>query len=149
MSGLGTALYHQGKNDEAAEVLRQAINVSPNDSHTRSLLGVVYIRQGNSDDAYSELTRAVALDPRNAEAHNYLGIVMSEKGWGAAGEQEIQRAVELNPQYADAQFNLAVLYARAKNPRLDLARSHYQKAIDLGAAPDAQLETLLKSAPGN
>ena len=108
------------------------------------MLGVIYLRKGRVEDAYNELTRAVAIDPRNAEAHNYLGIVMSTKGWATAGEQEIRRAIELNPDYADAQFNLAVIYAREKTPRLELARYHYQKAIDLGSARDPQLESSLK-----
>jgi len=96
------------------------------------------------EESFNELTRAVALDPRNAEAHNYLGIVLSEKGWGAAGEQEIRRAIELDPQYADAHFNLAVIYAKERTPKVELARYHYRKALDMGAQPDPELEALLK-----
>jgi Flp pilus assembly protein TadD len=107
-------------------------------------LGVVHLRKGRIEDAYNELTRAVAIDPRNSEAHNYLGIVMTEKGWITAGEEEIRRAIELKPEYADAHFNLAVIYARERTPRLELARYHYQKAIELGASHDPQLESILK-----
>jgi Tfp pilus assembly protein PilF len=110
------------------------------------LLGVIYFRKGMLDEAFSELTRAVALNPRNAEAHNYLGITLSEKSWTAAAEQEIRRAIELNPQYADAHFNLAVLYAKQKTPKIELARYHYRKALDLGAEPDPQIEAILKAA---
>ena len=124
--------------------MRQATSAAPNDSNTRSLLGVVYFRKGAIEDAYSELNRAVAINPHNAEAHNYLGIVLSEKGWGASGELEIRRAIEIDPQYADAHFNLAVVYAKLRNPKVELARYHYKKALDLGAPPDPKLEALLK-----
>jgi Flp pilus assembly protein TadD len=144
LSNLGVIRYKQGRLDEAEENLRKAVATAPNDSSTRSLLGVIYFRKGLTEESFNELTRAVALDPRNAEAHNYLGIVLNEKGWGAAGEQEIRRAIELNPQYADAHFNLAVIYAKQRTPKIELARYHYKKALDMGAPPDPALEALLK-----
>ncbi len=145
LSNLGVVYYKLNRLDEAEEVLRKSVAATPNDSQARSVLGVVCYRKGKTDDAYSELTRAVALNPRNAEAHNYLGIVMSEKGWSSAAEQEVRRAIELNEQYADAHFNLAVIYSRQKTPRLELSRHHYQRARDLGADRDPQLEAVLGS----
>jgi len=146
LSNLGAIRYQQGRSDEAEGFLRKASTAAPTDSTARSLLGVILVRKGQLDEAFNELTRAVALDPRNPEAHNYLGITLSEKGWSTAAEGEIRRAIELNPQYADAHFNLAVIYTKLKTPRWELARYHYQKALDLGAQPDAQFEALLKSA---
>ncbi len=143
LSNLGVIHYQQGQLDEAEQHLRRGVALAPNDSESRSLLGVVYLRKGKVEEAFTELTRAVAINPRNAEAHNYLGITLSEKGWAAAAEQEMRKAVELNPQYPDAHFNLAVLYAGQRTPRLELARYHYQKALDLGAKIDAGLEKLL------
>jgi Flp pilus assembly protein TadD/uncharacterized coiled-coil DUF342 family protein len=144
LSNLAAIRYQQGRLDDAEQNLRKVMAATPNDSNARSLLGVVYFRKGLIEDAFNELTRAVALDPRNAEAHNYLGIVLSEKGWSAAGEQEIRRAIELNPQYPDAHFNLAVIYAKQRTPKVELARYHYKKALDLGSPPDAELDALLK-----
>jgi Flp pilus assembly protein TadD len=144
LASLGVIRYQQNRLDDAEEYLRKAAAAAPNDSNTRSLLGVVYFRKGAIEDAYAELNRAVAIDPHNAEAHNYLGIVLSEKGWSASGELEIRRAIEINPQYADAHFNLAVVYSKQRTPKLELARYHYKKALDLGAKPDPGLEALLK-----
>ncbi|HUJ08985.1 MAG TPA: tetratricopeptide repeat protein [Verrucomicrobiae bacterium] len=148
LSGLAAVRYQQGRYDDAEESLRKVVAATPNNSNARSLLGVIYYRKGLIEDSFNELTRAVALDPRNAEAHNYLGIVLSEKGWSAAGEQEIRHAIELNPQYADAHFNLAVIYAKQRTPKVELARYHYKKALDLGAQPDPELEALLKKLSG-
>ena len=39
---------------------------------------------------------------------------------------------------------MAVLLVRGKRPRYELARYHYQKALDLGAEPDPQIEAMLK-----
>lgn len=147
LTNLGVVRYQQGRLEQAEQLMRKAVLSAPNDSASRSLLGVIHFRRGLLEEAFSELTRAVALDPRNAEAHNYLGIVLSEKGWSAAAEQQVRRAIELNPQYADAHFNMAVIYSKLRTPRLELARYHYKKALDLGAAPDPQLESLLNIAP--
>ena len=144
LSRLGAVCYEQGKLDDAEGYLRKVETLVPSDSQPHSLLGVIFFRKGRVDEAFDELTRAVALDPRNAEAHNYLGITLNEKGWGAAAEEEMRHAIELNPQYADAHFNLAVMYAKQKVPRPELARYHYQKSLDLGAPPDPQLEALIK-----
>jgi Flp pilus assembly protein TadD len=144
LMNLGIALYQLNQLDEAGESLRKLVALAPNQGQARALLGIVHFRRGRMEDAYNELTRAVAIEPRNPEAHNYLGIVMSEKGWATAAEQEVRRALELSPNYADAHFNLAVIYSRQKTPRLELARYHYQKAVDLGATRDPQLEAVLK-----
>lgn len=144
LSNLGIVHYHLNQLEEAETCLRRAVALAPNDAETRSLLGIVYFRRGKVDDAFTELTRAVAINPRHAEAHNYLGITLSEKGWTAAAEQQIRKAIELDPDYADAHFNLAVLYVNLRTPRYELARYHYQKALDLGASPDPRLAELIE-----
>jgi Flp pilus assembly protein TadD len=57
----------------------------------------------------------------------------------------MRRAIELDPEYAEAHFNLAVFCLQRQPPAVELARRHYQKALDLGAAPDPELETKLAS----
>ncbi|MCS7048949.1 MAG: tetratricopeptide repeat protein [Verrucomicrobiae bacterium] len=144
LSNLGVVHYQLNELEEAETCLRRAVALAPNDAESRSLLGIVYFRRGKVDDAFAELTRAVAINPRHAEAHNYLGITLSEKGWTAAAEQQIRKAIELNPNYADAHFNLAVLYVSLRTPRYELARYHYQKALDLGANPDPRVAELIE-----
>ena len=70
-------------------------------------------------------------------------MAAGRKGWSDASEQELRRAVELDPGYADANFNLAVLYLRRTPPLYELARRHYQRALDLGAARDPVIEKLI------
>ena len=91
------------------------------------------------DAALAALAQAVFLDPKNARAHHYLGVTIGRKGWYSGAEDEMRKAIELQPDYAEAHFNLALFYLQRQPPAIELARRHYQKALDLGAAPDAEV----------
>jgi Tfp pilus assembly protein PilF len=101
------------------------------------------LEQKQDDEAFADLVQATLRDEKNPRAHNYLGMAAGRKGWSEASEQELRRAVELDQSYADANFNLAVLYLRRTPPLIELARRHYQRAIDLGAPRDPAIEKLI------
>src|SRR6185312_5146513 len=92
------------------------------------------------------LSRSAQLDPKNPETENYLGITLSQQGQREAAETALRRAIMLNPNYADAHVNLAVIYATAKPPFMELAKYHYNKALSLGQPPNPELEKELASS---
>ena len=49
----------------------------------------------------------------------------------------------MDSNYAEAHFNLALMYLERKPPATELARRHYAKAKELGAAPDKLVEKQL------
>ena len=106
-------------------------------------LGIVYHRLNLGNLAISALTRALHEDPNDARAHRYLAVVIRGRGWLTGAEAELQKALELNPNDSEAHFNLALLYIDRQEPAIELARRHYYRAIDLGAAPDAEIEKQL------
>ena len=140
---LGTVEYRSQDMGEAERFLKKAVRIQPEAALAWWTLGVVYCQQEKLDAALAALSQAVYLDPKNASAHNYLAVVIGKKGWSDGAEQEFQRAIELSPDLADAHFNLALLYVQRTPPALELARRHYQKALDLGAASDALIEKAL------
>ncbi len=144
LSNLGVVYFRTRKFKAAEMMLKKAIEIEPKDAFSYQTLGIVYYQQGRFDEAMEVLTKALDINPRNAVAHNYLGITASRKGWPEAAEKEILEAIAINPDYADAHFNLAVVYAMNEPPSIELARRHYRKALDLGAAPDEALENMLK-----
>jgi Tfp pilus assembly protein PilF len=85
----------------------------------------------------------VALDPNDAKTRNYLGISSSRKGLQEAAEQECRKAIELDDSYGDAHFNLAVIYATQTPPAKELAKRHYNRALELGVPKDEELEKLI------
>jgi Flp pilus assembly protein TadD len=133
-----------GKLSAAEVALVKATKLSPQDSFAQTHLGIAMSRQGRFDEAKGALERAIATNPADAVAFNYLGVCLAQRGDRETSEAKLQHAIELDPDYANAHFNLAVLYATAKPPSLELAKQHYQKATQLGSPPDASLERLIQ-----
>lgn len=139
MINLGLIEYRQQNYSEAEKVLRQLLRAEPETGLAWLILGVVHYDQDQLDAALAALAQAVLLEPKDARAHHYLGVTVGKKGWYSGAEEEMRKALELEPEYEEAHFNLAVFYLQRSPPSVELARRHYQKALDLGAAPDPQV----------
>ena len=137
---LGLVEYRLNHPAEAEKLLKCAVRLEPDAGIAWLTLGMVCYQQNKLDAALAALSQAALLEPKDARVHNYLAVTIGGKGWDSGAESELQKAIELNPDYADAHFNLAVLYLRRTPPAVELARRHYQKALDLGAAPDPLVE---------
>ena len=144
---LGSVEYRLGKLDEAETSLRKAARLDPEVAQTWLTLGIVSYKKDEPEAALAALSQAVYLDSKNARAHMYLGVLLRKRGWLDGAEDELRKAVELDPSYAEAQFNLAIIYTERTPPAFELARRHYYRALDLGAAADPELEKLLKRMP--
>ena len=69
---------------------------------------------------------------------------MKGLGWADAAEAELQKAIELKPGYGIAHFNMALMLLERRPPSIELARRHYDKALELGVAKDDVVERRLK-----
>jgi Flp pilus assembly protein TadD len=149
LSNLAVIRFQQDRLEEAEHLLNRALDIAPDDAYCRATIGIIYFKLDRLDDAIEELTTSLKLNPDNAEAHNYLGIASWKKGQSAVAERELQRAVAMRPDYLDANYNLVVIYTSKKMPFLGLAKFHYRKTLELGRAPDPELEKILASGkPG-
>jgi Flp pilus assembly protein TadD len=140
---LGLVEYRLKAMDDAEKHLKRAVRLQPDTVAAWLTLGVMYCDEGKLDAALAALSQAVLLDPKNPRAHNYLGVTVGKKGWYSGAEAELQKALELDSQYAEANFNLALFYLQRDPPAVELARRHYQRALELGAAPDPLVEKSL------
>jgi Tfp pilus assembly protein PilF len=136
---LGLVAYRQKQYAEAEKLLKRAVRVQPETGLGWLILGVVYYDQDKLEAALAALAQAALLEPKNATVHQYLGVTIGKKGWLSGAEDEMRKALEIDPNYAEAHFNLAVFYLQRNPPAVELARRHYQAALDLGAAPDPEV----------
>jgi tetratricopeptide (TPR) repeat protein len=70
--GLGQALAHQERWDEAAAAYVDAIDLDPNRAHFYAGLAHALVRLGETDQAVGAARRALELDPDNAAAQRLL-----------------------------------------------------------------------------
>jgi tetratricopeptide (TPR) repeat protein len=125
----GTSLVELGRLDEGIAILKQAIQLDPNEAVAHGNLGNAYYDKGLLDQAIAEYKRAVELDPNNALAHNNLGLAYCMKGWIDQAINELKRAIELNPNHALAHDNLGIAY-RSKG-WADQAIAEHRRAVEL------------------
>ena len=149
LANLATIELQEGKYDEAEKHIKAALVQSPDDSYNLSTLGYLKFRQGKYDEALNSLSRAVKIDPNNPETQNYLGVTFSHKGLRVQAESALRKALQLDPNYAPAHNNIALIYLTQTPPLPQLARWHYQKALDAGQPRNQELEKMLaeKGAP--
>jgi len=143
LANLAAIQLELGRLDEAEKNVKQALALDPDDAFSLGILGAVKFRQGKYDEALEALSRAAQLNPQNAQVQNYLGITLSHKGMRDPAETALRKAVQLDPGYASAHNNLAVIYATQQPPSLEMARLHYQKALDAGHSRNPDLEKIL------
>jgi Flp pilus assembly protein TadD len=136
---LGLLEYRAKNYDDAEKYLKRVVRLEPDSGLGWLILGVIYYEQNKLDAALAALAQAVYFEPKDARAHHYLGVTIGRKGWYLGAEDEMRKAIALAPDYPEAHFNLAVFYLQRSPPAVELARRHYQKALDLGSPPDPQV----------
>lgn len=144
---LGMVEFYSGHPDKAEDLLNRAVRQRLESAPAWLTLGMIHMDRNEPDAALAALSQAMLQDPRNARTRNFLGVVMGRRGWIEGAQHELRRAVELDPSYADAHYNLAVFYLEEKPPAIELARRHYQKAVELGVEKNPQMEKLFSPPP--
>jgi tetratricopeptide (TPR) repeat protein len=149
LANLATIELQEDKFADAEKHINAAIAQNPDDAYNLSTLGYLKFREEKYDEALDALSKAAKIDPENPEIQNYLGVTLSHKGLRAQGETALRKAIQINPNFAPAHNNLAVIYLSQTPPLPQLARWHYQKALDAGQPRNPELEKMLaaKGAP--
>lgn len=146
LANLGLIQMQMSAMAEAETTMQRALTIDPQHTYALFLSGLLKINQTDFDAALGYLAQAAKLDPNDAEVQNHLGVVLSELGQRDSGEAALRKAVQLQPEYTDAHINLAVVYASQDPPYKELARYHYQLALQAGHSKDPRLERLIEGA---
>ena len=142
-----TQLLLKGETVKARELLMEGMRLDPDDITVRLLTGISQCQAGEFDGAVDLVKQVLVEAPSNACAHVVLGTILFSQGKTAEAEQELRRALESSPNLKAAHYDLARLLMMNVPPDVVQARSHYTKAIQLGATPDRSFESLLNEEP--
>ncbi len=141
---LGVAELGRGQASAAIAPLKQALEKRPDDPFALLKLGIAQLQLGENAAARKTLENATIADPGSYAAHYNYGRALAANGEIDGAMEEMQRAIDLNPRGAQAHLDLAKLHATRQPPATQQARDHYNKAIDLGAPPDALIKGLIE-----
>jgi len=119
-----------GRNAQAMEALRQAIEEEPDSVDLRLAISRALAQLGSYDQAGIEAEHALRLDGDRAESYVQMGDVLGRVGRTEQSERAFRRALEIDPDLPQAQGGLGLLMAEIGN--LD-------EAIDLLSAASAAL----------
>lgn len=111
---LGQCYLQAGQLEQAAEALKKAIRLAPQEPGPFIALGQVLMRQGKTREGQLLLSRAEQLKQQYAQLQPYL------------------EAVRRNPGLAPPHYNLGAIYARFG--QLHPAEEQYQKALALDSS---------------
>jgi tetratricopeptide (TPR) repeat protein len=134
--GLGSAYYLSGKNEEAAQVLLQAVQLRPDSKLAYFLLGKIYESVETAQNAiYAALNAYCETKPDDPWAYYHFGTILYLRAQ-ANGSVDFQpakvmleQAVQKDPNLAEAHMQLAVL-AQGEEQWKE-AVEHLTKAIGL------------------
>lgn len=117
---LGTALYLQGRVDEAVRQFEEVTRLAPKgeqDEPTAKAfysLGVLMSSSGDTARAIAHLQQAVTFSPSYVEARLVLGDVLRRTGRIDAALAQYRAAVAANPRAAEARFGYAMGLVRQR-----------------------------------
>ena len=137
-------LLQEGENDAALATVQEARKARPTDMNLVLIESIALIRLQQYREAAAMLVDLAKNNPRNAEIHATLGAAMMGAGFYEEARETLLMAVKFDKNLPECHFNLAQLYALVDPKDLKQARKHYKQALDLGVAPDAQLDKILK-----
>jgi Flp pilus assembly protein TadD len=108
--------FEAGRTEEAIEVMRRVVRLTPDDPQAHYLLGVMALRTDRTDEAERELARAVELAPRDAKLLAAHGLALrAQQKWSAA-ESAFVRSLLLQPGESSTLAALGELYRLSGDP---------------------------------
>ncbi len=132
----GVAAIDRGNWQQAEVLLRQALEMSPDDAESRRYLAEVLWHLGAVDDAVSEMAAAVQLDPADAELAVRAGEMSLANNDLDVAFRHADAAIRLDPSQSNAWALRGRVFRRANQN--DRAMADWQRSLEL-APNDANL----------
>ncbi|MDQ3819746.1 MAG: tetratricopeptide repeat protein [Acidobacteriota bacterium] len=125
-------LSKDGKNSEAIDHLKKAIDIYPNFMMAHNDLGAQFLERGDLDEATAELRRAIEIDAKAFNPYLNLGIVFLRQQRFAEAADTLRKALSLESNSPAAKLYLGL--ALKGMDELDEAERELKAAYNLGGA---------------
>jgi Flp pilus assembly protein TadD len=126
-NNLGTALYRQGRYEEAILHFQECVRLQPRYPPGHLNLGNAFNRTGHVDESIRAYQTGLDLKPEEAEAQYSLATLLIGKGLPEEAIRHFQEVLRLQPNHAEAHNNLGtVLYQQGRTAE---AIGQFQEAL--------------------
>ena len=126
---LGVLRHQQGQHAEAAELVRRAVNLRPEDAALQLNLGNALKALGQIDDAIEQFRNALTLAPSFPMAHYNLGNAYASVGRHEDAADAFEKSLRLQPNDPSSHNNLGnALHALGRHTE---AIASFQRALEL------------------
>ncbi|WP_345811278.1 tetratricopeptide repeat protein [Paraburkholderia sp. PREW-6R] len=126
---LGVLRHQQGQHAEAADLVRRAVKLRPEDAALQLNLGNALRALGKIDDAIEQFRNALTIAPSFPMAHYNLGNAYAALGRHEDAADAFERSVRLQPNDASSHNNLG--NARHALGRHAEAIASFRRALEL------------------
>jgi len=137
-------LVMASKPDQAAVLLKKAIDLDPTEHNLYYQRGLALIDAGNPSEAYKDLTKAIQLNPRHANTLKARGHASLNMGNYDDAIDDLTLALEITPRDAEAYVHRArarFSKGQRKSGCSDLSKADYLRTVNV--------DDLLKENCGN
>ncbi|MBV9611205.1 MAG: protein kinase [Acidobacteriaceae bacterium] len=107
---LGSVYSATGRNAQAIDEIKRALQLEPNSDDGYIRLGRAYLAAGQGRAALTAFQKAVELNPYYWYNHDRLGTAYAQLGNNEEALKELHRAAELNTSAASPYNNMGVIY---------------------------------------
>ena len=102
LTSYGIYLASVDKIEEAERVIKEAIQLNPDEVLAYINLGNLLDQVGKKEEAEKAYQKAISIDPENVRAHYNLGLLLAEQDKLIEAEKEFAKAIKLDPRDSDA-----------------------------------------------
>ncbi len=131
MNELGVAVWKQGREPEAEEVLRRVLEIAPDHFGALTNLGLALMNGRREAEAADYFRAAIRVEPGAFHARMHLGSILSNSGDFDGATEWHESALAIGPDSPVALQNMAVNLAR--QGRWAEAADYYGRAVPLQA----------------
>ena len=128
-NGFASALFDEGKTEEAIDHYNKSIQLNPYYVNTYYSRGITYDKLGQYQMAINDFSNAISLKSDYADAYNARGAIFLKFGQYQQAIEDFNRAIQLNPTDIRGYNNRGILYTNLGQPQM--AIKDFSTAISL------------------
>lgn len=125
----GLHSFHDGNYELAANLIKQAVQINPDNQIYFYNLGIIYRQQGKSVDAIDCFQKAVQMKPDFVDAFFDMGVVFHCMQEYSEAIVRYEKTIQLIPDHFNAWYNMGI--ALKDQNKFAEALSCYQKALSI------------------